>query len=289
MKHQQTQLASKRNFIRLMALAVMLVLMVCCTALWVSAANESVVFDLSGADFELNEKGYWEKAYDGKVDLDGVTVTVNGAPAQTVTAKLNNANVIDGFNVLTVTYDGEVAEIPVKITPVELDWNDGIKGTTEVDYDISGEYIGSVTIPAGALDTAKVVTGETVAIVNGDYKVSFNFTGCGSTTAYVNVALDNGNYTVAPLLVNVTVAPAKINTVTWGTPAATFAYGDAELLNVTAFGNDNIPMTVLVKVGEDWLTLAEAFGENGLAAGTYELGIAPVTSYYVLADGVTVE
>ena len=291
MKHQQTQLASKRNFIRLMALAVMLVLMVCCTALWVSAADEGVVFDLSGTDFELNEqKGYWEMEYAGdNVNISNVVVKVNGTAAQSVTATLNNPNVIEGFNVLTVTYDGKVAEIPVKITPVELDWNDGIKGTTEVEYAILGEYIGSVTIPVGALDTAKVVPGETVAIVDGDYKVSFNFTGCGSTTAYVNVALDNGNYTVAPLPVDVTVAPAKIDTVTWGTPGATFAYGDAELLNVKAFGNGEVPMTVLVKVGEEWLTLAEAFGENGLAAGTYELGVAPVTSYYVLADDVTVE
>ena len=290
MKHQQIQLASKRNFIRLMALAVMLVLMVCCTALWVSAANDEIVFDLSGAGFELNEKGYWEKEYAGSsTTVTGVTVTVGGTPAQSVTATLDNPNVIDGFNTLTVVFDGETVEIPVEITPAVLAWADGVKGTSTVEYNVNGIYTGAVTIPEGALNTQGVAAGETVAIANGNYEVSFNLAGCGSTTAYVNVALDNENYTVAPLFVDVTVVPAAIDSITWDGLAADFVYGDAALLNVSALGNAELPLTVLVKVGEEYLTLAEAFGEYGLAAGTYELAVAPVSSYYVLADGLTID
>ena len=287
MKHQQIQLASKRNFIRLMALAVMLVLMVCCTALWVSAANDEIVFDLSGAGFELNANGYWEKEYAGNNTV--VTgVTVNGTPVDSAT--LDDPNVIDGFNTLTVVFDGETVEIPVEITPAVLAWADGVRGTTEVAYNINGAYTGAVTIPDGALDTAKAAAlNEAVAVANGNYEVSFSFTGCGKTTAYVNVVLDNENYTVAPLLVDITVAPAAIDSISWEGLEDSFVYGNAALLNVSAIGNGQIPLTVLVKVGEEYLTLAEAFGEYGLAADTYELSVAPVSSYYVLADGIVID
>ena len=293
MKHQQVQLASKRNFIRLMALAVMLVLMVCCTALWVNAANNEVVFDLSNAGFNFNENGgYWEKTYNGQnTDLTNlVSVKVGGADVDVKSATLSNANASEEFSFVTVVYgDDQTAKIPVKINPVELGWNN--KGTAEsVTYVASGEYTGvAVTIPEGALNTTKVVEGESVAINGSDYKVSFNLAGCGSAVAFVNVTLNNTNYVVDPLPVDVTVAPVQINQVTWGNPRATFAYGDAELLNVKALGNNNVPMTVLVKVGTEWLTLAEAFGTDGLAVGTYELGVAPVSDYYVLIDGLTID
>ena len=55
MKHQQIQLASKRNFIRIMAIVAMLAVMVCGMVLAVSAADvaESVAFtNDSGITFD---------------------------------------------------------------------------------------------------------------------------------------------------------------------------------------------------------------------------------------------
>ncbi|MBQ4273779.1 MAG: hypothetical protein IJB94_02255, partial [Clostridia bacterium] len=319
MKHQQTQLACKHNFIRLMALAVMLVLMVCCMALWVSAADGEITIDLNNAGFVFNEeKGYWEKTYDGETIIvsekeeasegegsteseEEPTITVNGEKASSAT--LDTADVVPGgFNILTINYgDNKTVDIPVKINPVVLNWKSEYK--VEETYNPNVEkYTGFVPINESMLDDTKVVIGaddkkEAVAIngngltiEEGNYQFPYEVSliGCGSTTIYINVALDSSNYVVAPLPVDITVAPAEIERVGWESLSETLTYGDANLLEIGAIGIiadiNPIPMNVLVKVGEDWLTLEEAFGEGGLAVGTYELCAVPASPYYAVGD-----
>ena len=289
MKHQQVQLASKRNFIRLMALAVMLVLMVCCTALWVSAANDEVSFDLTGAGFTYNaDGGYWEKTYDGPTSNLAVAVTVNGEPVEVISATLNDYNAsavkADGtyeLNYVTVVYEGgHTTKIPVVIKPVELSWNN--RGSAEVNYDASGSYTGVAVNTANLELVGNRVAGETVTFDVS--KIAFNFEGFGSTVATANVTLSSNNYVVNPLPVDVTVKPATIDTVFWFGNTS-FTYGDADILNIKVVGNGNVPMTVYVKVGEKLVTLAEAY-EKGLAVGEYQLTAVPVSNYYVLGQNV---
>ena len=295
MKHSQVQLASKRNFIRLMALAMMLVFMVCCTALWVNAANEEVVFGFKGTDFTFNAKGgYWETIYRGSdKDLTSiVTVKVDGKEVDVKSAILDDPNVSTinaqgefDLSFVTVVYgeNDQTTKIPVRIKPVELKWNDGVRGTAEVEYNVSGDYTNvAVTVPTDALNLDGIK--DTIEFETST--VSFKLEGCGSAVAFANVTLNNGNYTVDPLPVDVTVKPATITSVTWGNPGATFTFGDEAMLNIKALGNGNVPMTVLVKVGEEWLTLADAFGTDGLAVGTYELSVAPVSDYYTVTATV---
>ena len=291
MKHQQVQLASKRNFIRLMALAVMLVLMVCCTSLWVSAANDEVTFDLTGAGFEYNAVGgYWEKTYNGPTSNLAVAVTVNGKPVEVISATLNdyNASAVkeDGtyeLNYVTVVYEGgHTTKIPVVIKPIELSWNN--RGSAEVNYDASGSYTGVAVNTANLELVGNIVAGETVPSFSVS-NVAFNFEGFGSTVATANVTLSSNNYVVNPLPVDVTVKPATITSINWSGLKNSFAYGDADILNIKAVGNGNVPMTVYVKVGEKLVTLAEAY-EKGLAVGEYKLTAVPVSNYYVLGQNV---
>ena len=293
MKHQQIQLASKRNFIRLMALVAMLALMVCCAVLWVNAAGDEIEFNLTNAGYKVNSDGYWEKEYDGDektIAADLISVTVNGVPVTVNSAQLDNANagtVVDGkytLSFVTVNYgDNQTANIPVRITPRVLSWNG--KGTAEVDCNASGQYTNvAVTVPTDALDTTRVLGGKTVAITAA--KVSFTYVGYGSTTTVANVTLDDSNYTVDSLPVDITINPVAINAVKWEGLKDSFVYGDADLFNIKAIGNDDIPMNVMIKVGEEFVTLAEAYGTNGLAVGDYELTAVPVGTYCVLADGV---
>ena len=290
MKHQQVQLASKRNFIRLMALAVMLVLMVCCTALWVSAANDEVTFDLTGAGFTYNaDGGYWEKTYDGPTSNLAVAVTVNGEPVEVISATLNDYNAsavkADGtyeLNYVTVVYEGgHTTKIPVVIKPIELSWNN--RGSAEVNYDASGSYTGVAVNTANLELVGNRVAGETVTFDVSN--IAFNFEGFGSTVATANVTLSSNNYVVNPLPVDVTVKPATITSINWSGLKDSFTYGDADVLNIKAVGNGNVPMTVYVKVGEKLVTLAEAY-EKGLAVGEYQLTAVPVSNYYVLGQNV---
>ena len=288
MKHSQVQLASKRNF-RLMALAVMLVLMVCCTALWVSAANNAIVFDLSGAGFTFNaEGGYWEAPYGGSnTNLSGVTVTVDGAPAEVKSATLSDPNVGETFASVTIVYgEDQTATVPVKINPLKLEWNDGIRGSAEVSYNASGEYNNvTVTVPANALNTAPATAfGHALTVEYSN--ISFATQGCDPAVAFSQVVLKGegaGNYSVDPLPVDVTVKRATINTVDWSGLKDSFVYGDADLANIKAVGDSNVPLNVVVQIGNEWVSLAEA---GALAAGEYKLNVAFAGAHYVLAEGV---
>ena len=291
MKHQQIQLASKRNFIRLMALAAMLVLMVCCTVLFANAANDEVVFDLSQAGITLEESGRWEKTYNGaetEIDKTLVSVTVNGQAATVESAAFSSSDAGECYITIAYTVNGDTqtAKLPAKINPLHLNWNDGVQGTAQVEYNVSGEYKNiDVTVPANALNTAPAVAfGHNLTVECSP--VSFTTEGCNSAVAFSQVVLKGegaGNYTVDPLRVNVTVAPATVSQINWSGLKDSFVYGDADLENIKAVGDSNVPLNVVVKVGSEWISLAEA---SPLAAGEYQLSVEFAGAYYVLAEGV---
>ena len=266
MRHQQIQLASKRNFIRLMALVAMLAVMVCGMVIMASAADavESVTFE--GSNVAL-ENGYWVKTYDGTDAVTG-TVKVNG---QAATAVFDSANVAEARHI-TVTYDnGKTIVVPAKIKQATLTWN--ADGAASVDYNANGEYINvAVTTVPAANALVGVVSGETVSFDN-QVTVSFETDGVGATVAYAQVTLTSAqaaNYTVESLKVNVTVNPIAINTITWEGIAGPFTYGD-DLSGIKALGNGTIPMVVNVQSN---------------AAGSCTLVATAPSSIYKIADGV---
>ena len=124
MKHQQIQLACKRNVIRLVALVAMLAVMACGMILSISAANvaESVTFATdSGIEFD-SQTNRWVKTYDGQTAIDPgkVIVKVNNAPVTVEKAEFDSANVAD-VTCITVTYDGgKTLTLPAAIKPLTL-------------------------------------------------------------------------------------------------------------------------------------------------------------------------
>ena len=218
MKHQQIQLASKRNLVRIMALMAMLAVMVCGMILAVNAADpaESVTFEDSNVTLD---NGYWVKTYDGNQSVTG-TVKVNGAPA---TAVFSSTEV--GTASITVTYDGGEIVLPAKIMPKQLTWaaDAAVSVTCTPDNNVYKDV--AVTIPA----LNGIVSGDVVNC--GDVAVSFVY---GDTLTYVDVELDNGNYTVAPLKVAIAINPIVITEIDWE-GGNSFTYGD-DLSNIKAIG-----------------------------------------------------
>ena len=295
MKHQQVQLASKRNFIRLAAVVAMLALMVCCAVLWVNAAPvaESVTFaDDSNIKFE---NGYWVKTYDGSAEIKVADVVAKiGNENVTVTeAKFNSPDVGEAISI-TIKYTkgedaGEIV-LPAKITPKQLIWNADGKGTGKVElvYDPAGNgvYEGQAVDTTGLELVGKVGTDE-VAFVQPT--VSFVLNGYQNVEAYADVTLTGAaaaNYTVAPLTVNVNVKPVEITKIDWiGIPDA-LAYGNSALLDIKAVGNDSIALVVKVQIGDKTYTLAEAYAQ-GMAAGSYTLVAEAPNALYSITAAAT--
>ena len=225
MKHQQIQLASKRNLVRILALMAMLAVMVCGMILAVNADSaEYVTFENSNVSVD---NGYWVKTYDGTNAVDG-TVKVNGEEASAV---FNGTDA--GDTTITVTYgdDDEKIDLPAKILPQPLTWAEDAAVSVTYNPD-SNIYIAPVTVPA----LNDIISGD---IVNcGDATVSFVY---GDAFAYADVALGNSNYTVAPLKVAITVNPIVITEIEWKNGSSvlangtSFAYGD-DLSGITAIG-----------------------------------------------------
>jgi len=247
MKHQQIQLASKRSFIRILALMAMLAVMVCGMILAVSAADpvESVTFD-ENSNVTL-DNGYWVKTYDGNNAVTG-TVKVNGEDATAVFSSTEAGNAS-----ITVTYDGgEIVLEAAKILPKQLTW--AAEASVSVTYNGSNEYNDvDVTVPA----LNGIVSGDVVNC--GNVAVSFVY---GDKVTYVDVDLDNANYTVAPLKVNVSVNPIEIESVTWE-GGSSFTYGD-DLSGIKAighYGDKTIEMSVnlagVCNVYDDYKLTAE--------------------------------
>ena len=266
MKHQQIQLASKRNFIRIMALVAMLAVMVCGMIIAVNAdAVESVTFE--GSNVTL-ENGYWVKNYDGNANVTG-TVKVNGEAA---TAVFNSANV-NAASAITVTYAGGEIVVPAKIKPAQLTWaNDA---SVSVVYNPVSNVYADVAVTLPALNG--VIGNDSVAAEAAEYTVSFSATTVGAnvTYTYVDVALNNANYTVAPLKVNADVTPVVIESIAWN-GIAPFTYGD-DLSGIKAIGT-YAGGTVELSIEN----LAAAVN-----AGDYTLVATAPNALYVINSGVS--
>lgn len=251
MKHQQIQLASKRNFIRIMALVAMLTVMVCGMILTVNAAEkvESVTFTAT-TDFYF-ENGRWVKTYDGTNDVN-TTVTVKvGGQELPATAEFDSVDV--GKTTITVTYgDNQTHTVPAEIKPARLTWADGYNATASVTYNpnaVNGKY---ENIVISAPDDSKLQkNGFDVSIdTNAEHKISFVANGVGEVVAYVDVILagdDMNNCVAEPLKVMVDVTPVEITSITWQ-GLGSFTYGDNAWLGIKAIGNYNGGTVELVVV-----------------------------------------
>ena len=291
MKHQQNQLASKRNFVRLAAVVAMLALMVCCTVLWVNAAPTASSVDLSAAGITL-ENGYWVKTYDGSDAIDVSKVKVNNDSEIVVTAaKFNSANVGDA-NAITIEYTKDGASntivLPAKINPKQLTWSAG--GKVEVVYDPAGNgvYEGKAVDTTG-LTLNGVQDGDEVSFVQPT--VSFVLNGYQNMVTYADVELSGsaaGNYTVAPLTVSVVVKPIEITAIEWiGIPSNVVA-GDRALLDIKAIGNGSISLIVKIQIDDKIYTLSDAYLKGYLGgAGNYTLiAEAPNALYTITAEAI---
>ena len=257
MKHQQIQLASKRNFIRVAALVVMLVLMVCCTVILTTAepVPESFVgshdYIPGETGFRLGENGKWVKTYDGNTGIgEGHYLLVN-VDGQTIIAdkvEFNSPNVGEA-TYITVEYkvNGEEckAELPAEILPVQLTWEG--EGVATAPYNpADSSYTVEVDLSGATLKGT--VNNETV---NFKTPISVSFVANDligdedGVYTYAEVVLDpeNTNYTVAPLKVKINVTPIVINSITWEGTDGTYTYGD-DLAAIKALGNGNVPMIV---------------------------------------------
>ena len=248
MKHQQIQLACKRNVIRLVALVAMLAVMACGMILSISAANvaESVTFATdSGIEFD-SQTNRWVKTYDGQTAIDPgkVIVKVNNAPVTVEKAEFDSANVAD-VTCITVTYDGgKTLTLPAAIKPLTLTWKG--TGTASVVYNTASSSYTDIAVDTANVSLKGVINNQEVTF--GQTKVSFVVNGLENVVAYANVVLtgkDAANYTVDPLKVNVTVAPIAIDSITWEGLKSSYTFGD-DLTGIKALGNGTIPMIITV-------------------------------------------
>ena len=269
MKHQQIQLASKRNFIRIMALVAMLAVMVCGMILAVSADTAATE---PASDIRF-ENGYWVKTYDGQTvvaseDLSVINQKFNGT---VLSAEFESANA--GETWLKVTYrvnptdDAKTEKFPAKILPKMLKWSETVSVSVSATYNpnaVDNSYTVEVAAP-GADKLVGFVNGDEAAISidTNPITVSFVKANVGTTDAYAQVKLTGQNdlyknYTVAPLKVEATVNPIQITKVEWmlnGSALAdnqSFTYGENNWVNIKAIGyyNGNKTIELVVKYGD---------------------------------------
>ena len=276
MKHQQIQLASKQNVIRLVALVAMLAVMVCGMVISISAASapETVTFAVdSGIEFD-SVTNRWVKTYDGETEINPsqVTVKVNNTPVNVEAAAFDSANVEDATRI-TITYDGgKTLVLPAAINRLTLTWVG--QGTASVDYDATGSY-SNVAVDTTGVSLSGVIGTQNVSFDSGNVKVSFVAQNPGATVEYADVALtgtDAANYAIDPLKVNVTVNQIVIDTITWVGTDGPFTFGD-DLTGIRALGNGTIPMVLTVT--------------NATANGCTFVASAPNALYNVTATNTT--
>ena len=124
MKHQQVQLASKHNFIRLMALVAMLAVMVCGMILSINATDDAQIVTFAadtGITFD-GQTNRWVKTYDGTDEIDSakVTLTIGGNAVTVEAAKFGSKNA-NAETFITITYDGgKTLTVPAAIKPINL-------------------------------------------------------------------------------------------------------------------------------------------------------------------------
>lgn len=294
MKHQQNQLASKRNFIRIAALVVMLVLMVCGTV--ILAGADPVPESYTGSHdhlnipndegFRMGENGKWVKTYDGTTGIGDryLWVKVDGQSILADSVTFNSPNVGEAtYITVAYTVDGVKysKELPAEIRPAELTWNG--EGTVTVPYNPADDsYTAKVDFNGATLVGLK---GEdTVSYDKDSVEVSFVANDLKEGYAYAEVVPDpkNTNYVVAPLKVKYSVVPATIDTITWVGTNGSYTFGD-DLAAIKAIGNDNVPMIVKVLIDGELKSLAEI-----ALAGDYTLVAIAPNALYTIGEGVNV-
>ncbi|MBQ8415282.1 MAG: hypothetical protein IJX13_00050, partial [Clostridia bacterium] len=287
MKNQHMKTKRTFSMAKLLVVMAMLVALACLGGVLVSAAggSETGKFDkITVGDWTQDAESFWCKTYDGTTAVPEVKLTVDGQEIVADSAVFNSANVAEASHItVAYTVDGEqyTVTLPAKITPATLTWNDGVKAQTTATYDpAKTQYVGlSFDLPAGELFTG-AVNGETVEIgaVSGVSISAVDVTGTNGVTAYSNVTLKVGdavtdNYVIAPLLVEVAIAPIEIENVIWNQTNFDFVYGDAGIFELQAWGdvagNDtekDIALNVMIKVedGETvkYLSLTEAYAQG---------------------------
>ena len=250
MKHQQVQLASKHNFIRLMALVAMLAVMVCGMILSINATDDAQIVTFAadtGITFD-GQTNRWVKTYDGTDEIDSakVTLTIGGNAVTVEAAKFGSKNA-NAETFITITYDGgKTLTVPAAIKPINLTWAG--EGKVEVQYDFDNNtYVGQ-TVDMTGVDLNGLIDSD---VSFSQPTVNFVVDGMQSTVVYAQVVLtgDNaGNYTVEPLKVNVTVKPIVIDTIVWEGAEGSFTYGD-DLSGIKAYatlGNKKVYLVVTV-------------------------------------------
>ena len=283
MKHQHVQLASKRNFIRIMALVAMLAVMVCGMVLAINAQDVAVSVSFTndtGITFD-DVTNRWVKTYDGKtaIDASSVTVVVNGQSIKATSAAFDSANVADATGIIVTYQVGEATKtvvLPAAIKPITLSWNG--EGSASVTYNPDGTYA-NVSVSTDAT-LVGVLSGQTVGFDASD--VSFTVNGLQNTVVFADVTLngaDAANYVVDPLKVNVTVNKMVIDTITWS-GLGEYTWGD-DLSGIKAVGNGNVTLNVTATISGNTCTLV-ATAPNGL----YEVTASNATQTITLANQI---
>lgn len=288
MKNQQVKLERRNQPLKLIAVLVMLLTVCCFCGVLVAAANtaNAPIPDFTAASEIVYEEatGTWVKIYDGKDTVENVKVRV-GNDVYDATATFDSADAGDPQTLTLVYNGGKTLRIPARIDPIEFKLEG--EASTTVSYDPANPMYENVEIDATGvtLEQSAIDAGFSIGAIG---TVSFNTaeTAGGVLTAYAQVTLiapdgvNASNYKVALLPVTVNVKALElVGTVEWSKAdgAYEFTYGAVSngipaCLDITAnfkSGDVTVPMAVMVSVGEELYTLAQAY-ELGLYGNIYK-------------------
>lgn len=304
MNYQRSTTEHKRFGLRTVVVFMMvLVALVCCFTVSVSAAagdiNKNTDLAINAENASVNERGElcYTKVYDGTNNVVGTVSFAEGFDVtpyvddQNVTIKIDNVVIDEGIkdvgyypNAMTVTFKlennkAEVAyeytravTLPVEITPAVLTWTEDMDTSASVSYQYDTQTytvdkIGDKTLAAFLQENLNgVIEGETVEV---DAKTVATLKGVNAPGTYAaTVELELGNYTVAPLTLDVTVEKLTVSKVDFG--ASEYVYGDDTVHNIEATVTDSAGKTWIVPVGYlqknadgEWVEVDRISGDKG--------------------------
>ena len=320
MKNQHMRAGSVSLPVRLLFVLAILVALVGCIGVVVSADNGDTrpVANVKSLKFDENvvkmENGYYCKEYDGTTAV-AVTAETDAAGVTLVaTAEFDSKDVQSATKItIRFTLTGENAdqyqapapiEVAARIVRAQLSWTTG--GSVSVPYDPE-KTTQTVTVPAGyVLDTSKIPAGETITVTGA--ALELEMTGAtGSTplkryatvTATAGVGTNLDNYAIPALPVSVTITPVEIVSISWSKPAYSFVYGDKEIYEITVVGKDasgkTYDLRTVIADASGVLSLEDAaakglYGQvkRGETETTYVVTVAlPDASNYTFAAGIS--
>ena len=228
MKNQRTKTEVRGfRFLSVAVVLLMLATLICCFTVMTSAAGTQISIDREDLDMsglQTDASNLYYKVYDGTTNANvqlGATKAELGIAASddvtvAVSAAFNSKNVADA-NRITVTFTLSGADaskyaapnpiyIDATIRPVELEW--AANGTATTVFKSGKTTYSDLPVTIPALKTAGIIAGDQVSASTTTVTVTAGgVSGAGNYTASALVALtgaDKGNYTVAPLTVDVT-------------------------------------------------------------------------------------